>query len=232
MTDTKKAITLPDELESIFHVLLYMSARFLPHNCAREDTGRFLHRFFDDFDTADTGYICGGTKMRCMTSGQVVFVQQNARQELQFRAKEGSDCRHPVDGIINTLLSWFKAYYAVHYVQIVRGQPEGIEAEELIPPPFDELLQEDEWVVPAPKARPRETASNGSPGTSTGSPNQENRYTPADEEEALNLESHDAMALLFQTVLAEHGWPEADKGVDKPLKQGRTPHGATESTSR
>lgn len=216
--DVKKAITLPDELESIFLVLLYMSVRFLPHNCAREDTGQFLHQFFDDFDTADTGFICGGTKMLCMTSGRVVFVQQNARQELHFRAKEGSDCRHPVDGIIYTLLSWFKAYYAVHYVQDGRGQPEGTGEEELIPPSFDELLEEDEWVVPAPKAR-------------TGALNAVDKRR-TDEEDALNLESHDTVALLFQTFLAEHGWPEADKGEDKQLKSGCRPHGATESTSR
>lgn len=224
LTNTKKAITLPEELESIFHVLLYMSVRFLPHNYAREDTGRFLHRFFDDFDTADSGFICGGTKMLCMTSGRIVFVQRNARQELHFRTKEGSDCRHPVDGIIYTLLSWFKAYYAVHYVQDGREQSEGTEEEELIPPPFDELLEEDEWVVPAPKVRTGAKASQVSLNAV------DKRRT--DEEEALNLESHDAMAQLFQTFLTEHGWPETDKGEDKLLKSGCTPQGAAESTSR
>ncbi|EIW54441.1 uncharacterized protein TRAVEDRAFT_74503 [Trametes versicolor FP-101664 SS1] len=42
----RKQIDIPDEMESVFHILLYCSVRYLPHSCG--NVGEFMRRYFDD----------------------------------------------------------------------------------------------------------------------------------------------------------------------------------------
>ncbi|EIW54488.1 uncharacterized protein TRAVEDRAFT_132862, partial [Trametes versicolor FP-101664 SS1] len=75
LNDSEKLIVIQDELESVFHALVYMSIRFLPHNCATASVGRLLYDYFDDFQDTDKGYGCGKTKLVAMRTGQIFFVQ-------------------------------------------------------------------------------------------------------------------------------------------------------------
>lgn len=46
LQQSRKEIDIPDEMESVFHILLYCSVRYLPHSCG--NVGEFMRRYFDD----------------------------------------------------------------------------------------------------------------------------------------------------------------------------------------
>ncbi|KAI0629057.1 hypothetical protein C8Q77DRAFT_1161700 [Trametes polyzona] len=48
LEDCEKPIVLQDDLESFFHVPLYMAIRFLSHNCPPSRIGQLLNNFFDE----------------------------------------------------------------------------------------------------------------------------------------------------------------------------------------
>lgn len=66
-----KTIVVPDELESFFHVSLYMALRLLPHNCVDSEVPRLLHDYFDDYSPHSTGRVCGHVKKTAMSDGRV-----------------------------------------------------------------------------------------------------------------------------------------------------------------
>ncbi|TFK81213.1 hypothetical protein K466DRAFT_444058, partial [Polyporus arcularius HHB13444] len=55
-----KAVEIPDDLESLFYVLLYHAVRYLKSNCASVPT--WLEEFFDVFSYRDGAYECGARK--------------------------------------------------------------------------------------------------------------------------------------------------------------------------
>ena len=67
----KKLIDTPDELESFFHVLVYLAVRFLPHNLADDLVGNFLHDYFDDYTDGDDGSLCGPVKYNSIKRGVI-----------------------------------------------------------------------------------------------------------------------------------------------------------------
>ncbi|KAI0368991.1 hypothetical protein BV20DRAFT_947040 [Pilatotrama ljubarskyi] len=71
LSDRNKKIVVEDEMESFFHLLLYVAIRYLPHNCT--DVGDFMHRYFDGFmeDRVDQEYFCGETKYNAMSKGEL-----------------------------------------------------------------------------------------------------------------------------------------------------------------
>ena len=67
----KKLIDIPDELESFFHVLVYLAVRFLPHNLDDDLVENFLHDYFDDYTDGDDGFFCGPVKYNCIKRGVI-----------------------------------------------------------------------------------------------------------------------------------------------------------------
>ncbi|KAI0333035.1 hypothetical protein GY45DRAFT_1245657, partial [Cubamyces sp. BRFM 1775] len=43
-----KRIIVQDDMESLFHLLLYKAIRYLPHNCS--EVGRFVEKYFDGYE--------------------------------------------------------------------------------------------------------------------------------------------------------------------------------------
>ncbi|OJT05480.1 hypothetical protein TRAPUB_3709 [Trametes pubescens] len=73
MCTPTKEIDIPDELESLFHVLLYCSIRYMPHNCP--NVGDFMYRYFDDgvaVVNKPNEYTAGFLKRIVFTSGELV----------------------------------------------------------------------------------------------------------------------------------------------------------------
>ncbi|KAH9889423.1 hypothetical protein C8Q73DRAFT_158328 [Cubamyces lactineus] len=60
-------IVVQDDIESIFHVLLYEAIRYLPHNCF--DVGDFIHEYFDDYKEQGGVYYGGRLKLESMRNG-------------------------------------------------------------------------------------------------------------------------------------------------------------------
>ncbi|TFK88460.1 hypothetical protein K466DRAFT_450372, partial [Polyporus arcularius HHB13444] len=71
LNDPSKDIVVPDEIESFFHVLLYLAIRFLPHNLARDSIGRFMIDYFDGCTATQGVYRCGGRKLDAMSRGLI-----------------------------------------------------------------------------------------------------------------------------------------------------------------
>lgn len=69
LNDHTKTIVIQDELESFFHVLLYIALRLLPHNCLNTEVPRLLYDYFDDYSPLQEEYRCGQLKLTTMTTG-------------------------------------------------------------------------------------------------------------------------------------------------------------------
>ncbi|KAI0648470.1 hypothetical protein C8Q79DRAFT_1102892 [Trametes meyenii] len=96
---------IEDDLESFFHVTLYVAVRYMRHNCG--GVNFFLTDFFDSYSTkADGKYYCGSTKRITLTRGQISLT---GNDELSFEDKDGTP--HWLDTMLSDMLSWFQARY-------------------------------------------------------------------------------------------------------------------------
>ncbi|KAH9950842.1 hypothetical protein B0H21DRAFT_462975 [Amylocystis lapponica] len=132
LNDKYKQMVLQDDLESFFHVLLYMAIRYLPSNCP--DVENFIERFFEGAGITAGEYVCGEAKMSAMENGVIRI--NAARQQLRFYLPDEDSSNdtasppdlpayatafshetirvrlaHPINDIFSTLLLWFSAYY-------------------------------------------------------------------------------------------------------------------------
>lgn len=218
LNDPEKLIIIQDELESVFHALVYMSIRFLPHNCAAASVGRLLYDYFDDFQDTDGGYGCGKTKLVAMRTGQIFFVQGGIDVELRFTwSNDESSIQHPIDKIIRTLLGcqWFKAYYAVTHPDPAVIMPTTGKMPLPLRSGGFSMLGEGDLVWGNPQASAKRPSTPPRPTAD---------QIAIDKEIAENLQNHDAMAELFMRYLADpNSWPSKDKGEDKRPKGGYKP---------
>ncbi|KAI0365606.1 hypothetical protein BV20DRAFT_728976 [Pilatotrama ljubarskyi] len=147
-----KTIVTQDELESFFHVLIYIAIRLLPHNCDDADVPQLLYDYFDDYAPHSTGHRCGPTKYGAMRSGNITLAPYNKQKAgaedevLEFLSPKMSTdspqretsahassstettsaaeplAAHPLNGIVKQLLSWFSAYYTLQQERTRRSQ--------------------------------------------------------------------------------------------------------------
>ncbi|RDX41011.1 hypothetical protein OH76DRAFT_257455 [Lentinus brumalis] len=64
-------IAVEDEVESFFHIILYLGARFLWSNISH--VRPFLHSFFDSYELVKGTYRCGSKKMMAMQSAKTTI---------------------------------------------------------------------------------------------------------------------------------------------------------------
>ncbi|RPD71860.1 hypothetical protein L226DRAFT_490826, partial [Lentinus tigrinus ALCF2SS1-7] len=121
LNDRFRPIVVADELEAFLHVLLYYAIRFLSHNCTA--VGQFLHLYFDDYTDGNGQFNCGQMKYGAMRTGVIDLAllrskseedkgKKSAVEPLRFY-KPGSTAKHPIQTILEALLLWFNAYYAL-----------------------------------------------------------------------------------------------------------------------
>ncbi|KAI0822884.1 hypothetical protein BC628DRAFT_1455672 [Trametes gibbosa] len=214
----EKPIIITDELESFFHVLLYASVRFLPHNCTKQFVGKFLFDYFDDFDITTAGRACGTRKYFSVTTGVVTFLQEpGVATKLRFTWDETDKILgHPINGMFAAILGWLKAHYAV----------------------LDAAKNPNERGAAVASKNVNALSSNqGAPnlgwvGRALQPIHKTTRMTKTDVEDvdreiAENLLNHDAMAALFMEYLdlksGKHAWPMHDKVEDQRPKKGYKP---------
>ncbi|KAI0663922.1 hypothetical protein C8Q70DRAFT_905024 [Cubamyces menziesii] len=70
LSHPSKRIMVQDDMESLFHLLLYQAIRYLPHNCF--DVGRFIEEYFDGYAELNGTYLVGEKKMNAMWNGLVM----------------------------------------------------------------------------------------------------------------------------------------------------------------
>ncbi|KAI0333045.1 hypothetical protein GY45DRAFT_1368798 [Cubamyces sp. BRFM 1775] len=70
LSQPSKRIIVQDDIESLFHLLLYHAIRFLPHNCS--DVGAFMDAYFDGHAKQDGLWYGGEKKLESMRNGRLL----------------------------------------------------------------------------------------------------------------------------------------------------------------
>ncbi|KAI0629061.1 hypothetical protein C8Q77DRAFT_332771, partial [Trametes polyzona] len=208
LRECEKPIVVQDDLESVFHVLLYMAIRFLPHNCPKELVGKLLFEFFDDATETPRGYGCGPKKAETMKTGVIDFELDGKVVNLKFTWPRDQNIVHPINDVLATLLGWLQAYYATLRPQEPdhRAGPGG----DAHGPKKQTFLE---------KLRIAGMSKNTPP------PPPPPPINSARLEDANKLASHDAIIELFNAYLdvTQYKWPTEDKTEDKRPKKGYKP---------
>lgn len=214
LSNNTKGSVLQDDLESFLHVLLYEGIRYLKHNC--RDVGAYMAAFFDGAAFSDGQWVVGEMKSKTMQSGEFTLLGES--RPFIFTPVKGQKS-HPINTIVATALSWFKAYYKI------QKSKKTVE-------PDDSLVS---MTILGSRRRISRIAHRNTinASTSPSAPTQE------DEVAAANLDSHTPILDLLSTWLKlEHAaeWPEYEPkdqlpaGYD-PVKQGIYEGGAQKRRS-
>ncbi|KAI1791534.1 hypothetical protein LXA43DRAFT_973007 [Ganoderma leucocontextum] len=124
MHSPKKPLTVADELESFFYILLYTAALHLPSNLHPPDApNRFLDTFFSAERSSESpcGWSVSASKRLALRQARILSAP--AKDELRFywrRRSEGRDGRsEPLDKALNALLQEYLTWCHANYVQNV-----------------------------------------------------------------------------------------------------------------
>ena len=120
LLDPRRVTTIADDLESLFHVLLYFVIRFLPHNCT-DAIGPLLATYFDDYTDGAEGQTSGQMKYHAMHTGEIditLIARRKSKDVLRFytsmKAEEPNASAakprklHPLNALIAELLGWWR----------------------------------------------------------------------------------------------------------------------------
>ncbi|KAI0645255.1 hypothetical protein C8Q79DRAFT_761141 [Trametes meyenii] len=219
LNDHTKPIDIQDELESFFHVLLYICIRFLHHNLDDKSVPQFMRDYFDDFTPNVAGYRCGSRKHQVITSGALDLwaYHKKAKERLHFLwAPKSNDSSpslmHPLDEVITTLLSWFGAYYTLTEQQSeLPHEPPEDRGEPL------ELSPAIAWIIEDEARKEKQDAmadlDNRLSSLSTEAPKEDTRHASREElkQLAASLDTHQPMVQLLLKALLRMRWPESDR---------------------
>ncbi|KAM5542896.1 hypothetical protein V8D89_003280 [Ganoderma adspersum] len=231
LLDPRRVITIADDLESLFHVLLYFAIRFLPNNCANAVVP-LLVNYFDGYTDGAKRRSSGQMKYQAMNKGEIditLVANRTQRGVLKFYinpSKPDSECTnntdtaerltkrrlHPINALIAELLGWFKALYSLVDNSKKKDGTKSTKPAAGRPIAKIPLL--------LPKSRGpglnRRASSSASPASATPS-------TTAAADEALRavaakLQSHDAMEELLSRYITEKRWRTGDKIANLNVK--------------
>ncbi|KAI0669720.1 hypothetical protein C8Q78DRAFT_977445 [Trametes maxima] len=227
LNDHKKSICIEDELESFLHVILHIAVRFLSHNLADEHVPQFLHDYFDDYSSAGTDHHCGTAKFAAMQLGFVGISQYNNESEGpdQLRFFYPTDHTHPLNDIIEPLLSWLSAHYTLGRLE--RESRTGLMT--LVDGDAPQVLDNGFMRVMAKARRPHKAQYPEDSSSAAESPRKvsTSEFAPdrtALTERARKLGSHTATLELFETVLSKGKWPPLpDRVAERKPAKGWVP---------
>ncbi|PIL29455.1 hypothetical protein GSI_08397 [Ganoderma sinense ZZ0214-1] len=115
-------VSIPDELESFFHVLLYLALRYLRSDL--ESPGIYIDDYFLSSGKGQDGsLLCGALKRQVVTQGELVFNHEpvnflsvpppSSESSYDGPPIVDSPPPSPLNQLIQDLLDHFKAHYAV-----------------------------------------------------------------------------------------------------------------------
>ncbi|KAI0719715.1 hypothetical protein C8T65DRAFT_826720 [Cerioporus squamosus] len=175
LVNKQKTVDIPDDLESLFHVLLFFAVRFLPHNIKDEHVGLFLSQYFDDYSESYAGSSCGPSKYAAMYNGEInltlltngsgTVVEGVAKVDLlkfytsaltPTESGSAAPAAHPINALLSAVLEWFKSYYALG--KLLDETPANMAQGDFVD--FDEVADGDEDVLAAMQASDRDTTQS------------------------------------------------------------------------
>ncbi|KAI0641592.1 hypothetical protein C8Q79DRAFT_929651 [Trametes meyenii] len=215
------AVTVADEIESFFHVLLFYAVRLLNHNI--EVVAVFVEAYFDTH-TPKKGRgkrTCGSLKTLTMNMGELL--SNGAMVRFYIDSSKSKQIHTAFEQLLDTLLKWFKARYEVakwsDYVKdITHPRPASSKA--------------DQTVSLNPYRR-KHTSASHPPNAVVGRPKPRMKE-PSDETKSMaaQLNDHaqilDAIWYYLDPATREDGnsgfnWPRADAVTDRLSNSGYDP---------
>ncbi|KAI0772143.1 hypothetical protein BD413DRAFT_492786 [Trametes elegans] len=104
----KRPVTVADELESFFHVLLFFAVHRLHHSI--DNVPSFVMKYFDSFDAAGgKKKTCSKNKRDTMLGGEVTTDDR----QVEFHVQNGGAIHNRFTDLIQRMLRHFKARYEV-----------------------------------------------------------------------------------------------------------------------
>ncbi|RPD53434.1 hypothetical protein L227DRAFT_557652 [Lentinus tigrinus ALCF2SS1-6] len=240
--DNQRPVDIPDDLESLIHVLLCYAVRFLPHNIQDDVIGLFLYRYFDDYSKSYSVNTCGpakyaavqsgGIDLTLLTGGVAVPGKPNMKMKdlLKFYSSAATTTAasengiaaptpesHPLNSLIATIFQWFKAYYAL---------------DDPIPEVATDFLAIDRAAASAAQQEQPPAAPSSSTAITTGSGGGGSQETSAASDgvvaagnpaqasgsDPMSKMTHSAFKSEIYRSVRYLKWPRGDKGKDKRPK--------------
>lgn len=192
-----KQHTLQDDLESFFHVMLYIIVRYFNHGKTKSWVSTFIHNYFNSMDHLDTGVTVGFCKQQVMFNGTITQDQHS------FQICNVD--QHPLAQITAELLDWFKAYYHLRIYEkdipqpAPRTQPDVQSADKVVFKEHD---------IPSAWAREMESMDASSPKTLP---------IPHLQSLAAKMVSHVAIGALFVKHMRAGPWGAKETVEDQLL---------------
>ncbi|TFK88449.1 hypothetical protein K466DRAFT_488926 [Polyporus arcularius HHB13444] len=258
LNNPDKEITVEDELEAFFHVLLYHAVRFLPHNIEHDSVPKFLEDYFDGCSTKGEEYRCGMAKLSAMENGSINLSTYNTTPAtLKFLHPEDQNKTHVLDSIISRLLLSFKAAYArdpdtreqgvTQAADITSDFLTALGAKSNVPKPTVAAPVTPQKPVKSKgkgksRASPKPSRRRGRKAAAVASTTNAAATSSSAAEGAISLKEHGPLVDFFYQYIRRTDWPLNDKCEDlraKAVKAAATGHqeaafnpGRSESTSR
>ncbi|CDO76373.1 hypothetical protein BN946_scf185011.g37 [Trametes cinnabarina] len=133
------AVSVADELESFFHVMLFYAVRLFHHNV--ENVASFVFDYYEFFSTrADARRQSSPAKIAAMTNG---VIRTGAHDILKFTYANGKPHRE-LNNVFKVLLRYFKARYEILYWEQEQRQEAFLAAQNDEEPPSPIPEESDE----------------------------------------------------------------------------------------
>lgn len=230
-----KKLTIEDEIETFFHVLLYYAVRFLPHNLHRDCIPIFLEHYFDSFCTLNDQYRCGFIKVVAMVTGDISIGQYSSSfDSLKFVQRDNANQLHVLDGLLADLLRSLKEVHSPPSATIPCQEPSKVESCEDVDAFWAELeaMPNVDTRHLFASSKPTEGARKSEPGVSTTSSRRTRPRKTANSLHAsrsrsksskiraktISLKEHRPVIKLFQQYLRRKDWPTDDRRRMLPAK--------------
>lgn len=218
-----KAVSVSDELEAFFHVLLYYAIRYLHSNCP--DVPNWIEDFFDSYTLEAGEYRCGSKKRETMQlTGMLSLNSQSPlTQMLKFNS--------PLDSLLSTLLERFHAHYRVEAHNQARQSAAALRSSvkklsiPTVAPSTSESLNAKKIVA---RKLPFDANAEGYDMSANAQPARLHatvrRLTVADKKLADMVTKHESMLIALHSVLTPGtAWSQGgDKVGDRVPKEWRS----------
>ncbi|KAI8983168.1 hypothetical protein BD414DRAFT_508316 [Trametes punicea] len=198
LSQHRKVIEIPDELESFFHVILYYAIRYLRSNCP--DVGAFIEDFFDTYTVVNGAYKCGLKKSTTMKGVAPLTVSTDG-PELRFDS--------PLDAFLSKVLQWFKAHYTVQAYHRSQAVP-SVSSNQSLASSTPQQPRPMGGFKPLGRGKYKlKTACGYHPTPFVTSKAQSlQKPSPQEEAEAAKLATHDAMLDALVDAMSVPTWPQ------------------------
>ncbi|TBU38880.1 hypothetical protein BD309DRAFT_481030 [Dichomitus squalens] len=208
------SVTIVDELESFFHVLLYFCVRFLRSTC--KDPTSWIDNYFHQYSGPDYGFTCGQKSIAMEVTGKLRTLPP--QRPLLFES--------PLDGVFSTLLPCFKARYKVLSYEIMKATVPSPVPE--VPEPPRSPSAHEILIVPMRNRKLTESAialrEEVQKEFAEWTPYDDETPSAEEQELAAKVADHMFMLDLLERVLRDASWPEDDRILPaQPLSPAEKP---------